>query len=169
MRLLPLNFLQRVWLRNSAPTGMMSCAICQFCPTLFTTYQIVNITLVNCKKKIPLNVWMWRNLNYIYRLMHLLTEDQYITQCGSQYNVKCRRKVTPMSKYHNTNTYMRHKSRARLTIWCPFQPIFSKQFRSRTGLVNLFKGMCRKLSETFFYMWKPGFNSTIFLISPVTF
>jgi hypothetical protein len=110
---------------------------------------------------------MWSSLNHIYRFRHLLTEDQYTTQCGSQYDVKCIRKVTPVFTYHNTNTHMRHKSRARLIILCPFQPIFSKHFRSRTGLVNLFKG--RKFTETFFHMWKPGFNSTIFLIIPVTF
>jgi len=112
---------------------------------------------------------MWRNLHHIYRFRHLLTEDQYIIQCGSQYDVQYIRKVTAVSKYHSTNTYMGHKSRARLIIWCSFQPIFSKHFRSRTGLVNLFEGMCSKLSETFFHMWKPGFNSTIFLIIPVIF
>jgi hypothetical protein len=168
VRLLPLNFLQRVWLRNSAPTGMMSCAICQSCPTLCTTYWIVNITLVTCKK-MPLNVWMWSNLKHIYKFRHLLTEDQCIIHCGSWYDAKCIREFTPLSKYHNTNTYMVHKSRASLIIWCPFQPIFSKHFQSMTGLVNLFEGVCRKLSETFFYMWKPGFNSTIFPIIPVTF
>jgi len=112
---------------------------------------------------------MWSNCDHIYRFRHLLTEDQYIIQCGSQYGVKCIRKVTTVSKYHNTNTYMGNKSRARLIIWYPFQPIFSKHFRSKTGLVNLFEGVCRKLSETFFHTWKPGFNSTIFLIIPVTF
>jgi hypothetical protein len=95
----------------------------------------------------PFNVWMWSSLKYIYRFRHLPTEDKYIIQCGLQYSATGIRKIIPVSKHHNTNTYKGQRSRVglrhvgtvdRLIILCPLKPIFSKHFRPRTGQANSF-------------------------------
>lgn len=54
----------------------------------------------------------------------------------------------------------------------PFEPIFCISFLPRSELVNIFYGACPNcgyFSKRLFSVWKPEFNSAIFVINPVMF
>jgi hypothetical protein len=94
-------------------------------------------------------------------LLHLLVQSE--TVCYKSFNY---------SWFTALRTSPRHVGATRNAnnLAPPSKSIFCTLFQPRTGLVNIFEAaysQCESFLKKLFCMWKPEFNSTIFLTIPV--